>query len=131
MPRSWDKAKQAGWLSALFTAVLVIFAASAALLYAAMLHEGEQPALETAPAARAAPDARARKIDAVGAARFARPSNASCDGRTRCSQMNSCAEAKYFLANCPGAAAGMERDLNGIPCSRQWCTAGAAQPGLR
>src|ERR1044072_6468441 len=26
-----------------------------------------------------------------------------CDGRTRCSQMTSCDEAKFFLANCPGA----------------------------
>jgi hypothetical protein len=25
-----------------------------------------------------------------------------CDGRTHCSQMTSCKEAEYFLANCPG-----------------------------
>jgi cold shock CspA family protein len=25
-----------------------------------------------------------------------------CDGRTHCSQMTSCSEARYFLANCPG-----------------------------
>ena len=25
-----------------------------------------------------------------------------CDGRTYCSQMTSCAEATYFLKNCPG-----------------------------
>lgn len=25
-----------------------------------------------------------------------------CDGRTHCSQMTSCAEATYFLQNCPG-----------------------------
>ena len=44
----------------------------------------------------------------------------SCDGRTHCSQMNSCAEAKYFLANCPGAK--MDGDKNGIPCEAQWCS---------
>ena len=44
----------------------------------------------------------------------------SCDGRTYCSQMSSCAEAKYFLANCPGAK--MDGDKNGIPCEKQWCT---------
>ena len=44
----------------------------------------------------------------------------SCDGRTFCSQMNSCAEAKYFLANCPGAK--MDGDKNGIPCEKQWCS---------
>ena len=25
-----------------------------------------------------------------------------CDGRVYCSQMTSCEEAKFFLANCPG-----------------------------
>ena len=44
----------------------------------------------------------------------------SCDGRTFCSQMKSCAEAKYFLANCPGAK--MDGDKNGIPCEIQWCS---------
>ena len=43
----------------------------------------------------------------------------SCDGRQHCSQMKSCAEAKYFLANCPGAE--MDGDKNGIPCEKQWC----------
>jgi len=42
-----------------------------------------------------------------------------CDGRQLCSQMSSCAEAKYFLANCPGVK--MDGDHNGIPCERQWC----------
>jgi len=44
----------------------------------------------------------------------------SCDGRKYCSQMMSCAEAKYFLANCPGVK--MDGDKNGIPCEKQWCT---------
>ena len=43
----------------------------------------------------------------------------SCDGRRYCSQMKSCAEAKYFLANCPGVK--MDGDKNGIPCEQQWC----------
>ncbi len=43
-----------------------------------------------------------------------------CDGRTYCSQMTSCAEAKYFLANCPGVK--MDGDRNRIPCERQWCS---------
>lgn len=45
-----------------------------------------------------------------------------CDGRTYCSQMTSCAEAKYFLAHCPDVK--MDGDHNGIPCERQWCTGG-------
>jgi len=46
----------------------------------------------------------------------------SCDGRTYCSQMTSCDEAKYFLAHCPGVK--MDGDGDGIPCERQWCTGG-------
>ena len=42
-----------------------------------------------------------------------------CDGRTHCSQMTSCAEATYFLRNCPNTK--MDGDNDGIPCERQWC----------
>ncbi|WP_295583017.1 excalibur calcium-binding domain-containing protein [uncultured Lamprocystis sp.] len=42
-----------------------------------------------------------------------------CDGRTRCSQMNSCAEALYFLRNCPNTQ--MDGDNDGEPCEQQWC----------
>jgi hypothetical protein len=42
-----------------------------------------------------------------------------CDGRTHCSQMTSCAEAMYFLKNCPGVK--MDGDNDGIPCEGQWC----------
>lgn len=42
-----------------------------------------------------------------------------CDGRTFCSQMRSCEEAKYFLAHCPGSQ--MDGDGDGIPCEKQWC----------
>jgi cold shock CspA family protein len=43
-----------------------------------------------------------------------------CDGRTRCSQMTSCAEAKFFLRNCPDVK--MDGNRDGIPCEQQWCT---------
>ena len=43
-----------------------------------------------------------------------------CDGRTYCSQMTSCAEAKFFLKNCPGTK--MDGDGDGVPCEKQWCT---------
>lgn len=43
-----------------------------------------------------------------------------CDGRTRCSQMNSCAEATFFLRNCPGTQ--MDGDNDGVPCEQQWCS---------
>lgn len=43
----------------------------------------------------------------------------TCDGRTHCSQMTSCAEATYFLKNCPGTK--MDGNYDGVPCEKQWC----------
>jgi hypothetical protein len=60
-----------------------------------------------------------------GAARAPVPSDAGgvnsfkCDGRVYCSQMTSCAEAKYFLSHCPGVK--MDGDRDGTPCEKQWC----------
>lgn len=42
-----------------------------------------------------------------------------CDGRTYCSQMKSCAEATFFLKNCPNVK--MDGNNDGIPCEKQWC----------
>ncbi|WP_439520169.1 cold shock domain-containing protein [Hydrogenophaga sp.] len=42
-----------------------------------------------------------------------------CDGRQHCSQMSSCAEATYFLKNCPGTQ--MDGDGDGVPCEQQLC----------
>ena len=43
----------------------------------------------------------------------------TCQGKKYCSEMKSCAEAKYYLRNCPGVK--MDGDGDGIPCERQWC----------
>lgn len=53
------------------------------------------------------------------------PAAFRCDGRTHCSQMHSCAEARYFLAHCPGVQ--MDGNHDGVPCEQQWCTG----PGAR
>lgn len=42
-----------------------------------------------------------------------------CDGRIYCAQMNSCAEATWFLKNCPGVK--MDGNHDGVPCEKQWC----------
>jgi len=42
-----------------------------------------------------------------------------CDGRAHCSQMTSCAEAEFFLRNCPGDQ--MNGNHDGEPCEQQWC----------
>ena len=44
----------------------------------------------------------------------------SCDNRTHCAQMTSCAEAKFFVKNCRNAD--LEVDDAGVPCPRRWCT---------
>ena len=75
-------------------------------------------------------------VGAYGYSRFTRPvpkSNAvqaataspvpsptfKCDGRTMCSQMTSCAEARYFLQHCPNPK--MDGNNDGEPCEQQWC----------
>lgn len=57
---------------------------------------------------------------APGAAPAAPRAAFACDGRTHCSQMTSCEEAKFFLRNCPGAQ--MDGNNDGVPCEQQWCT---------
>lgn len=68
----------------------------------------------------AAPSAASASPVEVAPAPPARSSSFHCDGRQYCSQMKSCEEAKYFLANCPGTK--MDGDKNGIPCEKQWCS---------
>ncbi len=41
-----------------------------------------------------------------------------CAGKTRCSQMSSCAEAMYYLNHCPGTVT--DGDGDGLPCEDQW-----------
>jgi cold shock CspA family protein len=66
------------------------------------------------PAPRADPERTGARSESVVPSR--------CDSRTMCSQMTSCAEATYFLQNCPGTQ--MDGDGDGVPCEQQWCTSG-------
>ena len=54
-----------------------------------------------------------------GVATTAASEKFSCDGRTHCSQMRSCAEATYFIQHCPGTR--MDGNRDGVPCESQWC----------
>ena len=63
-------------------------------------------------------------VETFQGAPMAAPSTAGdadnrCDGRTHCSQMHSCAEAKWVLNHCPNTT--MDGDGDGIPCEQQWC----------
>lgn len=42
-----------------------------------------------------------------------------CSGKMYCSEMTSCAEAKFYLQNCPGTK--MDGNNDGVPCEKQWC----------
>jgi hypothetical protein len=63
--------------------------------------------------ATAASPPKAQLADTSESAQF------TCDGRTRCSQMTSCAEATYFIQHCPNTK--MDGDNDGVPCEQQWC----------
>jgi len=49
----------------------------------------------------------------------------NCDGRTRCAQMRSCEEARFFLHNCPGMSA--DGEAAGESCEQQWCAQSPAR----
>lgn len=82
-------------------------------------HASQEPARDdiSAPEAQAAaPDPAQLQVERSAN----EPVKFRCDGRERCPQMNSCEEARYFLANCPGVK--MDGDRDGIPCEDQWCS---------
>jgi hypothetical protein len=60
-----------------------------------------------------------RAIQDVAPAKNDTSDSFTCEGKTRCSQMRSCEEAKYYLANCPDTQ--MDGDNDGMPCESQWC----------
>jgi cold shock CspA family protein len=43
----------------------------------------------------------------------------ACEGKTHCSQMVSCNEAKFYLANCPNVK--IDGNYDGEPCEMQLC----------
>ena len=120
---------QAKSTSSVVTLALLVLAAAAAVAYAAARPSVNNPVIyDTGTASAAAGPVGeirpARRVDQVAAARFARPAAGVCDGRTRCTQMTSCAEATFFLDHCPGTE--MDGDGDGVPCESQWCKAGRA-----
>ena len=46
-------------------------------------------------------------------------SQLALSGKTDCSQMSSCEEAKFHIRNCPTTK--MDGDGDGVPCESQWC----------
>ncbi len=80
---------------------------------------GACPGVEGGSAAGPAPAAAVALPVAATTARVPAASASRCDGRVYCSQMRSCEEARWFLANCPGTK--MDGNHDGVPCEKQWC----------
>ena len=76
-------------------------------------------AQQPAPLSVTALPARAEDVAHASGQAAPQGSGNRCEGRTRCTQMTSCAEARYFLAHCTGVA--LDGDRSGIPYERQWC----------
>ena len=93
-------------------------AAAAAAAGASGVPAGRLPATAAAPAISPPPTAAGTATSSLPTA----PSRWRCDGRRHCSQMSSCEEAKFFLANCPGVE--MDGNHDGVPCEKQWCRSG-------
>jgi hypothetical protein len=45
--------------------------------------------------------------------------NYKCSGKIYCSEMTSCAEAKFYLRNCQDTK--IDGNNDGVPCEKQWC----------
>ena len=97
-------------------ASLLVLAGLGVLLMVLFRREEPAPALAPVAAPLGAP---AASIPAVSAPAPAPASALRCDGRRHCSQMTSCAEAEFFLANCPDTL--MDGDNDRIPCEEQFC----------
>ncbi len=93
---------------------VIIFAAILGVYSKYRVHTGRPSSVASAP--------KAQGLDTQIDTRESQHLPFHCDGRTYCSQMTSCAEAKYFLAHCPGVT--MDGDHDGIPCETQWCPGG-------
>jgi hypothetical protein len=104
---------------------LVLVLLLAVLAWKVVDHHRNRTAYTEEAAPRAALLAEARMAEPVAPAARLAPSpevaasDYRCDGRTRCSQMSSCAEATFFLKNCPGVE--MDGDHDRIPCEQQHC----------
>jgi len=83
----------------------------ALLLIAAFVKFMEYPRQELAIATH--PAIQATAISAPAAPAF------ECQGKTRCPEMTSCAEAVFYLRHCPGTQ--MDGDHDGLPCEDQLC----------
>lgn len=93
----------------------------------ALLNEPSETFLDTSPALELLNSVKSTFLEASSVSEKPSPTSKnhhskksySCDGRQHCSQMSSCAEAMFFIQNCPNTK--MDGDHDGIPCEGQFC----------
>jgi len=90
---------------------LILFIVVAAVAWNGYFRRAEHKVTIQSPASDAINETK--PLAATSTTRF------TCDGRTHCSEMSSCAEATFFVKHCPGTK--MDGDRDGIPCETQWC----------
>jgi cold shock CspA family protein len=117
VPRARPQPAMGRMVRAMLMLVVVVGVATYAITHLTTRPAPVAPPIAALPASAPAPDAPVP--ERVPATFTAPPSAYSCDGRTSCGQMRSCAEATYFIRNCPNTQ--MDGDNDGIPCESQWC----------
>jgi cold shock CspA family protein len=90
---------------------LLVVAAIAVFGYTRLgLHTANVPTATSTPPTMATTPSATTAVDSP---------TVDCARHTYCSQMHSCAEARRYLKQCPGAQ--MDGDHDGEPCEQQWC----------
>lgn len=112
MKRSNTASRGAGWIQKIIVGLLLV----AMSAYAYDRYTSRTKQLEAQNSLAVQPPAPVSLFEDTQSV----PATFSCDGRSHCSQMTSCQEAKLFLKNCPGMK--MDGDGDGVPCEEQWCT---------
>lgn len=112
------RAPRASGVSARLVALIVLCVCSAGVYWWSAHRMGAGPSLNAPLAARADTAPPTAPLNAP--VLLAPKASFQCDGRKHCSQMTSCAEAKYFLQHCPDPR--MDGNRDGVPCEQQWCT---------
>ncbi len=111
--RPRERAQRSGSMSVVFAAALAGIGMAAYLYFRSPIESTPLRTEEISGVAHSPVESTPR------AASQPAPTSFACDGRQHCSQMTSCAEARYFLAHCPGTK--MDGDHDGEPCESQWC----------